>query len=102
MNIITRETLLPKELEFKNLLTDFIQDSYNRSYHGSTFLRKSITEINEEYFPELDRSFDGFWETNEYLIDSEKGLETDKITSLTRVKEVVKTVVSRSWVPVTE
>ncbi len=95
MNQITRSTELP--CKFDKFLEDFVEDSYDVHRRGSNFFRKSIVEINKKWFPELDRSLDGFWETNQYVHDDDYGHENSEITELNRVKKVTVMVPHTEW-----
>lgn len=95
MNKITRETVLP--VKFDVFLEDFVENSYQEHRRGSNFFTKSIVEINEKWFPELDRSLDGYWETNQYVHDDDYGHDKSDITELNRVKKVTKTVIEENW-----
>ena len=95
MNQITRKTELP--IPFANLIDDFVEDSYKKHRRNSNFFTKSIVEINEKWFPELDRELDGFWETNQYISDLEYGSEKSEITKLNRVQKITKTITTEEW-----
>jgi hypothetical protein len=84
-------------LDFDELLDDFYDDS--RSYHrrGSIFYKQSIVEINEEYYPNVDKELYGFWETNEYVCSDDYGFNKEDIDTLTRVILKEKVVTKKYW-----
>lgn len=95
LNKITRETELP--VKFDIFLEDFVENSYEEHRRGSNFFTKSIVEINEKWFPELNRELDGFWETNQYIRDTEYGYDKSDITELNRVERVTVTIPTTKW-----
>lgn len=95
MNKITRQTDIP--VEFNILIDEFLCDSYKKHRRSSNFFTRSIVEINERWFPELDRSLDGFWETNDYISDSEEGMDKVDIKELNRVEKVTIMVPTTEW-----
>lgn len=99
INKITRENAKDLNIDFEYLIDDFSCDSYCEHIRmGSNFYRKSILEINEEYFPDMSRELDGYWETNTYIWDDNCGYEDVEIHEFNRVekKEVVTT--KNEWV----
>jgi hypothetical protein len=101
INTITRQSALEMGINFDEFLEDFVEDSYSEHRRGSNFYTKSIVEINEELYPEVHRELDGFWETNQYISDTEHGTNWSEINKLTRViarEKIVKTI---EWVPAT-
>lgn len=97
MNKITRKT---EGIDFDELLNDFIENSYKEHRRGSTFYTKSIVKIDEESYSEIDRKYDGFWETNQY-ISSEDDSDLSEIYELNRVEIKDKVVTTQEWVKVT-
>lgn len=93
MNKIERKNF---EGDFNSLVNDIETFSYEEHRRGSTFYRKGIIEINEKWFPELDRKYDGLWETNQY-IDSEDYGDLSEIYELNRVKLVEKTITVQEY-----
>lgn len=96
INKITRKDY-PED--FDNFIDDFVETSYDDHRRGSSFYRKSIVELNEEWhpsFPELC----GFWETNTYMWDDNYGTDRSEINVLTRVEKREKIVKTYEWVPV--
>ncbi len=94
MNQITRKNAIELGLDFNELISDFVENSYQEHRIGANFFTKSIIEINEKWYPNIDRKFDGYWETNTYIWDDNSGPEKDEITELNRVElkeKVVKT-----------
>lgn len=94
MNKITREN---SPIEFNRFLEDFKENSYQEHRRGSNFFTRSIVEINEQWFPELDRSLDGYWETNQYVHDDDYGHDNSDITELNRVEKVDVVTTRKEW-----
>jgi hypothetical protein len=97
MNKITRETAKEMGIDFENLISDMEIISYEEHRRGSNFYTRSVVEIKEEWFPEVSREFDGFWETNTYVSDSDWGHESSEIYELNRVEKKVKVVETTYW-----
>ncbi len=97
MNKITREIAKEMNIDFDNLISDMDIISYEEHRRGSNFFTRSVIEINEEWFPEVSRELDGFWETNTYVSDSDWGHESSDIHELNRVVEKVKVVETKYW-----
>ena len=91
---ITRETV------GEDLFQQIIEDSYDTSYEehrrGSSFYTKWVFEVSEELFPDRPELW-GFWESNNFIFDSEYGLEESDIEELTRVEKKTKTIVKEYW-----
>ena len=100
MNTITRKNAKESGIDFDSLLEDFIEDSYDEHRRGSSFYRQSIVEINQEWYPEISRKFDGYWETNDYIWDDNYGYDKSDIRELTRVERKEKVIKLVEWVPV--
>ncbi len=96
MNKITRKDY---KGDFDELIDDFTDTSYHEHRRGSTFFTRGIIEIDESYFPELDRSLDGFWETNTYIWSDEDWDKRD-IIELNRVEIREKVVTTKEWVKI--
>jgi hypothetical protein len=84
-------------LDFDELLDDFYDDSKSRHRRGSTFFKQSIVEINEEYYPDVDKELYGFWETNEYVYSDDYGFDKQDIDTLHRVVLKEKVIVKKYW-----
>ena len=97
INKITRESAKELNIDFDNLINDFEEHSYQEHRRGSNFYTRSIVEINEEWFPEVPREFDGFWETNMYVSDDDYGYDDHEIQELNRVEKKVKVVETTYW-----
>ena len=97
MNKITRETAKEMSIDFENLISDMEIISYEEHRRGSNFYTRSVVEIKEEWFPEVSRELDGFWETNTYVSDSDWGHESSEIYELNRVEKKVKVVETTYW-----
>jgi hypothetical protein len=97
MNKITRETAKEMGIDFENLISDMEIISYEEHRRGSNFYTRSVVEIKEEWFPEVPRELDGFWETNTYVSDSDWGHESSEIYELNRVEKKVKVVETTYW-----
>jgi hypothetical protein len=97
MNKITRETAKEMGIDFENLISDMEIISYEEHRRGSNFYTRSVVEIKEEWFPEVSRELDGFWETNTYVSDSDWGHESSEIYELNRVEKKVKVVETTYW-----
>jgi hypothetical protein len=82
-----------------------VTESLNQHRRGSSFIIKTIVEFTPElkqYYPNVvdyDKYL-GFWETNQYVADTEHGCDEKEIHTLTRVEKVEKTVVTTIWQPV--
>jgi hypothetical protein len=97
MNKITRDTAKEMGVDFNSLINDMDEISYEEHRRGSNFFTRSIVVINEEYFPEIPRELDGFWETNTYISDSDYGHESSDIYELDRVEKKEKVVTTIYW-----
>ncbi len=84
-------------LDFDDVLDDFYDDSSVNHRRGSSFYKTSIIEINEEYYPDVDKELYGFWETNEYIWDDDYGFDKEDIDTLTRVALKERTIVTQYW-----
>jgi hypothetical protein len=84
-------------LDFDELLDDFYDDSKSRHRRGSTFFKQSIVEINEEYYPNVNKELYGFWETNEYVYSDDHGFDKQDIDTLHRVVLKEKVVTTKYW-----
>lgn len=98
MNKITRKTAKEMGINFNSLLDD-METSKEEHRRGSTFYMRSIVEINEKYFPEVPREFDGYWETNQYIW-SEEDWDKYEIDTLTRVEKKERIITETYWEPV--
>jgi hypothetical protein len=98
INKITRENAKDLNIVFEHLIDDFIDDSYDEHRRGSSFYRKSITEINEEYYPQVSRELDGFWETNLYVWDDNYGYGDGEIHEVNRVEKKEVVITKTEWV----
>lgn len=94
---ITRETV-GKEL-FESIIEDNYDTSFQEHRRNSNFYTRWVFEINEKYFPDHPELF-GFWESNDFIFDTEHGVERDEIDELVRVEKKTKTVVTEEWVAV--
>jgi hypothetical protein len=97
MNKITRDTAKEMGFDFNSLINDMDEVSYEEHRRGSNFFTRSIVVINEQYFPEVPRELDGFWETNTYISDSEWGHDPSEIHELNRVEKKEKIVTTIYW-----
>ena len=102
MNKITRETAKELGFDFNELIQDLDETSYEEHRRGSNFFKRSIVAINEQWFPQVPRELDGFWETNTYVHDSEWGHDSSEIITLNRVELKEKVVTTRYWAKVEE
>lgn len=84
-------------LDFDQLLDDFYDDSFVNHRRGSSFYKTSIIEINEKYYPNIDKQLYGFWETNEYIWDDNYGFDKTEIHKLTKVEPKERTVIQKYW-----
>jgi hypothetical protein len=84
-------------LDFDELLDDFYDDSNSHHRRGSTFFKQSIVEINEEYYPNVNKDLYGFWETNEYVYSDDYGFDKQDIDTLHRVVLKEKVVTTKYW-----
>ena len=84
-------------LDFDELLDDLYDDSFVNPRRGSTFYKQSIVEINEKYYPNIDKQLYGFWETNEYICSDDYGFDKTEINTLTRVTQKEKTITVKYW-----
>jgi len=97
MNRIARKTAKELGINFDSLIDDMEIVSYEEHRRGSSFYTRSVIEINEEWFPEVSRELDGFWETNTYVSDSEWGHDKSEIHELNRVEEKTKVIETKYW-----
>ena len=93
MNKITRKT---KGITFNDLIEDFEDFSKYEHRKSSTFYAKAIITINEEFYPNIDRMYDGYWETNEF-IHSEIDCDKNEITELNRVEKAERVITQSYW-----
>jgi hypothetical protein len=100
MNTITRKNADELGIDFDSLIDEFIEDSYIEHRRGSNFYKQSIIEINEEWYPEISREFDGYWETDTYVWNDNYGYDKSDIQELSRVERKEKIVTTFEWVPV--
>jgi len=97
INRITRDTAKEMRFDFNSLLEDFQQNSYEDHRRGSNFYVQSIVEIKEEWYPEVPRELDGFWETSMYVWDDNYGFDKSDIKELIRVEQKERTIVEKYW-----
>jgi hypothetical protein len=97
INKITRITAKEMGFDFNTLLEEFQEDSVQEHRRGSNFYTRSIVEVNEKWYPELPREFDGFWETNQYVWDDNYGFDKSDINTLYRVEQKERTIVEKYW-----
>lgn len=97
MNKITRKTAKEMGFEFNDLISDMDETSYEEHRKGSEFFTRAVIVINEEWFPEVPRELDGFWETNTFISHSDYGYEEDEITELNRVVQKEEVVTRTYW-----
>lgn len=100
VNKITRANAKELNIDFDYLIEDFYEESYSEHRRGSNFFTKSIVQINEEYFPDVSRELDGFWETNTYIWDDSYGYENSDIHEVNRVEKKEIIITKTEWVPV--
>lgn len=83
---------------FERIIDDHCDESYSEHRRGSSFFTKWVYEVNEKWFPELDKEYYGYWESNQFVW-SDDYWDRDDIRELTRVekKEVITT--TTEWVP---
>jgi len=96
MNTITRETH-PEILDLITENADWHDTSHDEHRRGSNFFRRNIYKIDEESFPEIPREFDGFWQTNMFIFDTEYGFDRVGINTLERVELTTKLVEVKTW-----
>lgn len=97
INKLDEKTAEQFGLNFDDLLDDFYDDSLSVHRRGGTVYKQSIVEINEEYYPDVDKELYGFWETNEYIHNDDYGFDKREIDTLTRVVQKEKTIVQKYW-----
>lgn len=97
INKLDEKTAEQFGLNFDDLLDDFYDDSLSVQRRGGTFYKQSIVEINEEYYPNIDKQLYGFWETNEYVCSDDYGFDKEDIDTLTRVVSKEKTITVKYW-----
>jgi hypothetical protein len=98
MNKITRKTAKEMGIDFNSLLDD-MEPSVQEHRRANTFYKRSIVTINEEWFPEVPRELDGYWETNQYIW-SEYDWDKNEIEELTRVEKKERVITETYWEPV--
>ena len=89
MNKISKKTF---EGDFYDFLEYLEEKSFEEHRRGSTFYVKYVIDINEEDFPEVDRKYDGLWETNQF-VESEEDRDLNEIYELNRVEKIEKTII---------
>ena len=77
INILDEKIAKDYGLDFYELLDDFYDDSKSRHRRDSSFYKKSIVEISEENYPNVDKELYGFWETNEYVCSDDYGFNKE-------------------------
>lgn len=97
INRITRATAKEMGFDFNSLLEDFQEHSYEEYRGGPSFYAQSIVKVNEEWYPELPRELDGFWETNMYIWDDNCEFDKGEIKELIRVEQRERTIVEKYW-----
>jgi hypothetical protein len=97
INRITRDTAKEMGFDFNSLLEDFQENSYEEHRRDSNFFVQSIVEIEEEWYPEVPRELDGFWETNMYVWDDSCEFNKGEIKELIRVEQRERTIVEKYW-----
>ena len=97
INKLDEKTAKEYGLDFDELLDDFYDDSNSNHRRGSTFFKQSIVEIDEEYYPDVDKELYGFWETNEYVYSDDYGFDKQDIDTLHRVVLKEKVVTTKYW-----
>jgi hypothetical protein len=97
INKLDEKTAEKYGLDFDELLDDFYDDSNSHHRRGSTFFKQSIVEINEEYYPDVDKELYGFRETNEYVYSDDYGFDKQDIDTLHRVVLKEKVVTTKYW-----
>jgi hypothetical protein len=97
INKLDEKTAKEYGLDFDELLDDFYDDSNSNHRRGSTFFKQSIVEIDEEYYPNVNKELYGFWETNEYVYSDDYGFDKQDIDTLHRVILKEKVIVTKYW-----
>lgn len=97
MNQITRKLAKELNINFNDIISDIEEYSYQEHRRGATFFTKGIIEIDEEFFPNVPRELDGFWETNTYVHSDDHGFDKDEIDTLTRVEKKVNIIEKIVW-----
>lgn len=85
---------------FERILDDYLEESYSEHRRGSNFFTRVIYEVDEEYFPDLDPSYYGFWESNTFIHDTEYGHDPGDIYELTKVQKQEKIITTIEWKPI--
>ena len=96
INKITRNNAKELGVDFNELISDFNDTSYEEHRRGSTFYTRSIIVIREQWFPEVNRELDGYWETNTYVC-SEDDRDLSEITELNRVEKKERVITETYW-----
>lgn len=96
INKITRKNAKELGVDFNELISDFDDTSFQEHRRGSSFYIRSIIVIRESWFPEIDRSLDGYWETNTYVY-SEQDVDLSEITELNRVEKKERVITETYW-----
>lgn len=97
------EVTRKQEPSLFNEISEFIKEhTVDEHRRSSNFFRRSIiefTESHKHYFSDVVNfeQYVGFWETNDYIYDSEYGTDWSEITTLTKVEKVEKVIVSHEW-----
>lgn len=97
MNTITETWCKENNIDFDLLIDDFVEHSYKQHRRGSNFYTRTIYEISEEFAErcQIPKELIGYWESEDYISDSEYGSEGPY--TLYRVEQKEETVVKKYW-----
>lgn len=101
MSLITTIKRADYPNQFNEFIDDFYEDSYEDHRKGSTFWKRSIVHLNDEYYPNFPELW-GYWETNTYMWSDSYGYDKSEINILTRVEKATRTIEQKYWKPIQE
>ena len=99
MSLITTIKRADYPSQFNDLIDDFYTDSYEDHRKYSTFWKRSIVHLDDEYHPNFPELW-GFWETNTYMWSDSDGYDKSEINLLTRVEKAIRTIEETYWKPI--
>jgi predicted dienelactone hydrolase len=96
INKILRKEFNSKHYKFNDLIYAFKEFTLYEHRHRSAFNAKAIVELNEKYYPKLDKELYGFWETNQF-VQNEDDKYLSEIYELNRVESAERTIIEKYW-----
>lgn len=99
MSIITTINRADYPEQFDDFIDEFYEKSYYDHHKRSSFFKRSIVHLDDEYFPNFPELW-GFWETNTYMWADDYGYRKSEINILTRVEQATRTIEEKYWKPI--